>query len=197
MTTKLAVTDEQLGAFSRREHELFRRVREGTLPFESVMSALQGIIEGNFNAAPMSSGRFIDCDRRPYCPNSYQLKLHQPGGQMEFDPSKIELYQTQSQKVGQEITPIELLRRVECARLMNACVLDHLLQHPTLIPESWKRDDAGRTRYILFMNTEYRDVISDERRVRCLYWDDGQWHWEGRWVVAEVDDRHWVAMYAS
>lgn len=44
--TKQVVTDEQLGKLSRKQNDLFRRVREGTLPVADVLAALQRIIEG-------------------------------------------------------------------------------------------------------------------------------------------------------
>jgi hypothetical protein len=44
--TKQIVTDEQLGQLSRKQNDLFRRVREGTLPVAGVLAALQRIIEG-------------------------------------------------------------------------------------------------------------------------------------------------------
>lgn len=44
--TKQVVTDEQLGKLSRKQNDLFRRVREGTLSVAEVLAALQRIIEG-------------------------------------------------------------------------------------------------------------------------------------------------------
>lgn len=47
MTTKV-VADEVLGHLARKQHDLFRRVREGVLDATGVLSALQNIIEGRF-----------------------------------------------------------------------------------------------------------------------------------------------------
>lgn len=44
--TSRDVTDEQLGQLSRKQHDLFRRVREGTLPIDDVLKGLQTLIEG-------------------------------------------------------------------------------------------------------------------------------------------------------
>ena len=44
------VTDEQLGQLARRQNDLFRRVREGTLQIDVVLSGLQKIIENVANA---------------------------------------------------------------------------------------------------------------------------------------------------
>jgi hypothetical protein len=48
LTEKHSVTDEQLGRLARKEHELFRRVRDGTLPVDHVLTELQRLIEGSF-----------------------------------------------------------------------------------------------------------------------------------------------------
>jgi hypothetical protein len=50
------VTDEQLGILARLEHEIFRRVREGTLPVEQVLAGLQRLIEGDFGGSPYRGG---------------------------------------------------------------------------------------------------------------------------------------------
>lgn len=44
--TRRSVTDEQYGRLTRRVGELVRRTDEGTLPYDSVMSRLQALIEG-------------------------------------------------------------------------------------------------------------------------------------------------------
>lgn len=49
-TDKFAVTETQLAAYTRREHDLFRRVMEGTLPIERVLAGLQDLVEGKFVA---------------------------------------------------------------------------------------------------------------------------------------------------
>lgn len=42
------VTDEELGKLSRQWHDLFRRVREGSLDVEMASVGLQGVIEGKY-----------------------------------------------------------------------------------------------------------------------------------------------------
>lgn len=48
MTRKPLVSDEQLGQLARKQNDLFRRVREGTLPVDQVLGGVQQIIEGNY-----------------------------------------------------------------------------------------------------------------------------------------------------
>lgn len=47
MTTHV-VADEQLGQLARKQNDLFRRVREGSLPTGQVLDGLQRLIEGRF-----------------------------------------------------------------------------------------------------------------------------------------------------
>ena len=47
--TARTVTDEQLGQLGRRYHDLFRRVREGTVSIESALAGLQRVIETSIN----------------------------------------------------------------------------------------------------------------------------------------------------
>jgi hypothetical protein len=196
MTTKF-VTDEQLGILARRQNDLFRRVREGTLPVESVLTKLQALIEGDFDAVPNPSGRNIDCDGQPFIPNGWKIESHQPGGQIEFDPAKIDLWlfeeQTRGTITGNELRPLVERRP---GVILNACVLDHLLKNTALIPESWKQDDQGRTRYIYFWGTIYRDS-GDSLYVRYLCWRDGQWVWDISWLGLEFVGQDPAAVFAS
>ncbi len=177
MTTNIVVvTDEQLGVLARRQADLFRRVREGTLPLPRVLDALQGTLEGNFDAAPKPSGRFMDCAAMPLIPAGWMIAHHRKGGQIEFDPARVVLYLDPRQQGGGQIVGDELRKALASKPIMNACALDHLLAHTALIPESWKQDVQGRTLYIYFWDTIYRDSFGF-RYVRYLYWDDGQWSW--------------------
>lgn len=46
-----SVTDEKLGGIARQQNDLFRRVREGTLPPDQISMGLQALIEGRFGGA--------------------------------------------------------------------------------------------------------------------------------------------------
>lgn len=53
--------------------------------------------------------------------------------------------------------------------VLNATVLDALLEHPHLIPDEWKKDEEGYTAYICFWDTLYRSSLGYDG-VRYLYW---------------------------
>jgi hypothetical protein len=176
MTTNV-VADEQLGAFARRQNDLFRRVRDGSLPIERVMHALQQIIEGNFDGLPQTGlNRLIDADAQPYIPDGWAIEEHQKGGEIEFDPKKVEFYLSPNQTGDQSVNGKKLREELKGKKVLNACVLDHLMANTNLIPESWKQDGDGNTRYIYFWGTVYR-VSDGDLCVRYLCWDGGQWSW--------------------
>jgi len=55
--------------------------------------------------------------------------------------------------------------------------LDALLENQELIPESWKKDEQGNTRYIFFWGTIYRRGSGGRLYVRSLCFHDGGWFW--------------------
>jgi len=196
MTTHV-VSDEQLGILARRQNDLFRRVREGTLSVEQVLGGLQSLIEGQFDAVPQGLRRLIDCDSSPWCPNDWKVEEHKRGGQLEFDPAKVELYLSPGQKGERTIKGHELRKELEGKPVMNACVLDHLLANSNLIPEVWKQDEQGLTRYIYFWGTVYRASDDGDLFVRCLCWDDGRWRWGCGWLGAQWGGQGPAAVSAS
>jgi hypothetical protein len=189
--TDHSVTDQQLGVLARRQHDLFRRVREGSLPITKVLAGLQGLIEGRFDTTP--SGGLIDCDATPYIPKG-EIVEHQKNGQLEFDPSKIVLHLEPGQKTG-AIVGYELRKALASKPVLNACVLDHLLINPNLIPENWKQDEQGRTQFICFWGTVYR--YDGRLSVRFLYWNDRLWVQSSLWLDDAWGARRPAALLAS
>jgi hypothetical protein len=178
-----AVSDEQLGILARLQNNIFCRVCEGVLPIDRALDCLQSLIGETSDAARQGMQRLIDCDTSPWCPDGWSVVEHCKGGQIEFDPAKVELYLSTGQHGEKTVEGKKLRREIKFKfkSVLNACVLDHLLANPHLIPESWKVDEQGRTRFIYFWGTVYRD--SDRSPcVRCLYWDGGRWAWRYGWL---------------
>lgn len=50
-----------------------------------------------------------------------------------------------------------------------------------ILPESWKADNQGRTRYTFAWAKGYRRS-GGSLCVRYLYWDGGQWNWHYGWL---------------
>jgi len=119
----------------------------------------------------------IDCDAPPSVPDGWEVVEHKPGGKLEFDPAKIELYLCAEQKQG-SIEGHELRKKLEGKPVLNACVLDYLLKHQELISEEWK------DKYIFFWGTIYRSPGGD-LCVRCLVWYGDEWHWGDGWLGSQ------------
>lgn len=141
------------------------------------------------------SKTLIDCDADAWCPNDWKVEEHRSGGQLEFDPAKIRFHLDEAQKTGM-IEGHELRKKLAGMPVLNACVLEHLLANTNLIPESWKVDEQGRTRYIYFWGTIYR-VARGYLCVRCLCWGDGNWYWDYDWLDDDFYDQNPAALLAS
>ena len=126
----------------------------------------------------------IDCDANPFNPwvsDGFTIEEHQKGGQWKFDPKQVEFFLSSGQKDGKVLEGNKLRKELEGKKVMNANVLDYLLANPKAIPDDWKQDEKGNTRYIFFWGTIYRDSDGG-LYVRYLCWRDGQWRWSLYWL---------------
>jgi hypothetical protein len=138
----------------------------------------------------------IDLNADPFVPNGWGVEEHQKGGSFKWDPRQVQFYLSEPQGKEKSIEGNKLRKELEGKSVLNANVLDYLLAHPHLIPEDWKEDGKGRTRYIFFWGTIYRD--SDGGLcVRCLYWGGGRWRWSLRWLDYVWDVSYPAALRAS
>lgn len=112
----------------------------------------------------------------------------------EIDLSKIKLHLEPEQKNG--YTEGEVLAERFKNNGLNANVLDYLLANPRAIPDDWKVDENGKTRYIFFWGTIYRVSVGN-LYVRCLCWGNGAWDWGGNWLSDDFDARNPAALLAS
>jgi hypothetical protein len=123
----------------------------------------------------------IDCDADPFVPDGWKVEEHQKGGAFKFDASKVQFYLDKGQQNGKYIEGNKLRKALSGKPVLNANVLDYLLKHPELIPDDWKKDENGNTRYIFFWGTIYRS--SDGLLyVRYLCWGGGRWGWDAGWL---------------
>ena len=138
----------------------------------------------------------IDCAADPFVPNGWTVETHQPGGQWKWNPEQVEFYLSLEQNKGKVITGNKLRQELAGKPVLNANVLDYLLKNPQLIPEEWKKDSNGNTRYIFFWGTIYRYAVGI-LCVRYLCFYDGRWHWSYRWLDNVWDSRSPAALLAS
>lgn len=133
----------------------------------------------------------INLDADAFAPNRWHVVRHIRGGSFKWDPTKMKLYLSKFQRDSKSIPGSQLFKELASRPIFNANLLDYLLAHPYLIPEEWKTDERGRTRYIFFWGTIYRNVGGD-LCVRCLYWTGEKWWWSDHWVKFE-----WTAQYPA
>ena len=108
----------------------------------------------------------IDCDREPVSTMSWKIEKHVKGGVINFDPSKVTLYLSEKQKKG-EICGDDLMRELNGLPIMNSNALTHLIRHPEIIPNKWKR------KKIYFWGTIQSGEVYTF--VHCLCWFDEKW----------------------
>ena len=137
----------------------------------------------------------IDCDADPFVPEGWKVEEHKKMGQWKWGPTKVIFYLSENQKNG-HVEGNELRKELADKLVLNANVLDYLLVHPHLIPEEWKEDDNGNTRYIFFWGTIYRNS-GGLLFVRCLYFVGGKCHWYYFWLGLGWDDNYPAALLAS
>lgn len=133
----------------------------------------------------------IDCDAPPLLPHEvWTVEEHKQGGRwFSWKPTKVRLYLSDSQMKRSCIEGHQLRRELAEMPVLNANVLDYLLQHPHLIPEKWKQDDQGHLLTIFFWGTIYRNFCG-RLCVRCLYFASGRWQEGVYWL--DMDWRAWA-----
>lgn len=107
-------------------------------------------------------------------PKSGIVKLERKGDTLYIDGKSINLFLSKKQKDGWSIGGNDLRRMLEArGGNISAKVLDYLVAHPELWPESWKRV-AGSTIYVLFWGDIFRKSTNGSLCVRHGYWDNGK-----------------------
>lgn len=96
---------------------------------------------------------------------------------------KVVLHLSKRQMGGKTLRGYELREELTGKPVLNANVLDALADNPHLIPEDWKKDEQGKTRYIFFWGTIYRYAYGG-LCVRYLYFRVGAWYRYYYWLVS-------------
>lgn len=160
-------------AMTPGEHEsiatVVRDIARSTTEKAGAVSATDGSTD------KLVTKHLINTDADPFTPDGWKVEEHRKKGQFTWDPTKVSLYLSSRQKGGKVIGGHDLRKELSGKAVLNANVLDYLLAHPELIPESWK----GKRVY--FWGTIYRRA-DGFLSVRCLYWYDGRWRWRYDWL---------------
>ncbi len=139
----------------------------------------------------------IDCDADPMRPyKDWKVEEHRQGGQLTWNSEAVKLHLSANQLNGKQIEGNKLHQELAKEPVLNANVLDYLIRNPHLIPEAWKVDEQGNTRYIYFWGTIYRNADGC-LCVRCLFFESGHWYWGSHWLDCGWDSQDPAAVLAS
>ncbi len=109
----------------------------------------------------------IDCNILPFVPfDVWKVEEHQKGGISKFDISKMQLYFSDKQKEGKIINGNDLRKELKEKRVLNANVIDYLLENQDLIPKSWRKSKNSKKLRIFFWGTIYN--LRGDLCVRCI-----------------------------
>ena len=142
----------------------------------NILANLLPLVRAYGEAAVATASHLIDCDADPFVLSGWTVESHKRGGQFAFYPAKVKLYLSPNQQGGKRINGNGLRKEMANEPTLNANVLDYLLKNPHLIPEEWKNDENGNTRYVFFWGTIYRSS-GGYLCVRSLFWPGCSWRW--------------------
>ena len=168
--TKNTVTDTDLATFTKRSHELYRRLVEGTLPAGIVIGGLQALIEGK--AAVRTLAEMIKAGNYDWFNKDINEK------RFTVDPARFTADGIEELDLGSILSkdvPAELERRdyvaatIEEGLAYGAKNPDAQRKHPLVIFGSSCRIDGDRHVACLYEG--------DRKRELNLYWDEPENRW--------------------
>jgi len=187
-------------AFRRADYtsEEVKRLSEG-----NILGEVRNVLRGLAEVKPIDHA--IDHSKTPKFPfNGASVeehrgtgvsKLERRGDDLYLDGKKILLHLEKSQK-DDSIQGHKLREKLAKQTVLDANILDYLVEHPELIPDTWKQDEEGRTRYVFFWGTVFRHADGN-LCVRCLCWGDGGWQVDYGWLVSDWFVSYPAALLAS
>ncbi len=198
------LTESQL----ERLREIHRRRKAAGLTGLGLeVASIISLFEESVMSTPQPQpAHVIDCDAPSFIPSGdwkiagpeHQLPGSVPG-QLVWDPAKIEFAFSLNQRTGM-VLGTELARYLAWKELLRANVLDYLLAHPEIIPNSWKEYRPPKCRlvgcYIYFWGTIYQDKDGD-LFVRCLHYDGHDCMGSCRWLGREFGNRSPAAVLVT
>jgi hypothetical protein len=143
----------------------------------------------NDSLQPVTSSHLVDTDADPVIPyDGWTVEEHRKSGMI--DVTRLALFTHKEQTGNSFIKGNKLRDELVNVPVMNCRVLEHLLEHPELIPKYWK----GKS--IFFWGTVYRDSAGD-LCVYCLDWDGQQWYVGCSWLCGQWSRYYPAAVSAS
>lgn len=157
------------------------------------LDAAKRILSGAVKMVLEVVKHILDLSADPFIPENWKLEpgnhlkgkkeveLVRQGDDLYLDGKKLTFFLSTEQVGGKRIQGHKLRKELGDSKILNANVLDYLLAHPELIPDSWKKDENGNTRFIYFWGTIYSGSFGSPY-VRCLCWSGNRWGWGYGWL---------------
>lgn len=126
------------------------------------------------------------------------LHIEKRGGELYADGRKIILNLSAKQLGGRMVTGYEICGKPINKNVLHPNVLDALIECPTLIPESWKKDEKGNKAFIFFWGIIFCDPEgNNDSCVRHLYFDDNKSQWMSSydWLCNKWFDNNFTAIF--
>ena len=123
------------------------------------------------------------------------ITVERRGDDLYVDDKKVLFHLVDGQKTG-NVQGYGLCAQLKSQLTLHSNVLDALFENIKLIPESWKVDEYGRTRFIPFWAVGFCG-LDGGLFVRVLYWRDNVWHHNHCWLGLRLDDRYPAAVLDS
>jgi hypothetical protein len=106
---------------------------------------------------------------------SGMVKLERKSDDLYLDGREIKLFRSNKQIQGTRVRGFELQAAIEArGNNLPVVVLDYLIAHPELWPQSWKRVVNGELISIFSWDTIFCGPRGADLCVRAGYWKDGQ-----------------------
>lgn len=115
----------------------------------------------------------INTDLDPVIPfDNWKVEEHRKAGTITWNDATADLHLDEDQ--NHNLLGSTLRKYLANVPSLNANVLDFLLAHQDLIPDSWKMDSRKRPLFIFFWGTVYRGP-GKRLFVRCLFFTGMEW----------------------
>jgi len=125
----------------------------------------------------------IDGDLDPHSPSNLHLAsegienqkmgkitLEKRDGKLYVNGKEVVRYLSSRQKDGGSSQGNEIRNQLNGKKVLNACIMDALLEHRQFIPDEWK------TGFTFFWGTIFH-ADDGSLNVECLKWDDSWYHY--------------------
>jgi hypothetical protein len=109
------------------------------------------------------------------------VKLDKRPDGLYVDDRKVILSLSEKQKEKKVLRGHELREELSGKPVLHPNIMDALVEYSHLIPEDWKKDEKGNTRYIFFWAVIFRNADGG-LFVRCFYFLDGRWDRDYDWL---------------